>query len=70
MNYDEPFKIFFDGRGGEWDDIQYVAWLSQLASAIKGLEYYNPEHKEWGQAHINAAWVIFKAIREGDPSAI
>jgi dipeptidyl-peptidase-3 len=32
--------------------------------------YYNVELQEWGQAHIWASWVIFAAVREGDPSII
>ena len=32
-----------------------------------GNNFYNKEEKLWTQAHIWAAWVIFQAVREGDP---
>ena len=70
MNFEEPFKIFFENRESEWDDIHYVGWLDILTSSIKGLQYFNEEQKVWGQAHVLASWVIFQAIREGDPSVI
>ena len=41
-----------------------------LVSAIKGLEFYNPEQKVWSQAHVLASWAIFQVIREADPSII
>lgn len=70
MHFEEPFKIFFEDRQDEWDDIHYVGWMDILSGAIKGLQYFDPEKKVWGQAHILASWVIFQAVREGDPSAI
>jgi dipeptidyl-peptidase-3 len=59
MNFEEPFKIFFENRESEWDDIHYVGWLDILTSSIKGLQYFNEEQKVWGQAHVLASWVIF-----------
>lgn len=41
-----------------------------LTSSIKGLQYFDPEQKVWGQAHILASWAILQAVREGDPSVI
>ena len=26
-----------------WDNIHYVAWVQIITSAIKGLEFYNPD---------------------------
>jgi len=37
MHFEEPFKIFFEGREAEWDDIHYVGWMDILTSGIKGL---------------------------------
>ena len=70
MQYDEPFHIFFPDRQSEWDDIHYAGWLGILTSSVKGLQYYNPEVKVWGQAHVLASWAILQAVREGDPSVI
>ena len=70
MNYEEPFEIFFSGRKDEWDDIFYIGWMEMLLSALKGLQFFNPEQKVWGQAHVLASWVILAVVREGDPSII
>lgn len=70
MHYDEPYNIFFAEKQQEWDDIHYCGWLDMLWGGVRGLMYYNTEQKQWGQAHIEAAWVIFQAVREGDPSII
>jgi len=48
MHFDQPFKIFFEGREQEWDDIHYCGWMDILFQAVKGLQYYNPEGKIWG----------------------
>ena len=41
-----------------------------LYQGIKGLMFYDEEKQLWGQAHIWAAWVIFSAVREGDPELV
>lgn len=41
-----------------------------IYQGVRGLLFYDEEKKIWGQAHIWAAWVIFQAIREGDPQLI
>jgi dipeptidyl-peptidase-3 len=66
IQFEEPFKIFCQGRDAEWDDIYYTCWLEMLYQGIRGLMYFDAENKVWGQAHIWAAWVIFQAVREGD----
>ena len=48
----------------------YCAWFEILYSAIKGLQFFDIDQKQWGQAHIWAAWAIFSAVREGDSSLI
>ena len=70
MHYEEPFQLFCADRQAEWDDIHYIGWMDMLTSGIRGLVYFDPEQKVWGQAHVLASWVIFQAIREGDPSII
>ena len=37
---------------------------------VKGLQYFNPENKVWGQAHVLASYVILQVVREGDPSVV
>jgi dipeptidyl-peptidase-3 len=59
MNYREPFDIFFPGREKEWNDIHYIGWMDILHGGIRGLQFYDPEQKQWMQAHILAGWAIF-----------
>jgi len=37
MAFEEPFKIFIEGREAEWDGIHYIGWMDILTSSIKGL---------------------------------
>ena len=37
---------------------------------MRGLIYFDAEKSIWGQAHVLASWVIFQAVREGDPELI
>ena len=48
----------------------YVCWMEMLYGGIKGLQFFNAENKVWGQAHIWASWVIFSAVKQGDPDLI
>ncbi|EAR85850.1 peptidase family M49 protein (macronuclear) [Tetrahymena thermophila SB210] len=48
----------------EQSDLVYIAWYEIVVSSIKGLEYYNPELKKWGQAHTAAAYAITKVLIE------
>ena len=70
-NFDGPFEIFFAEQSREqWNNIYYVSYLSSIRGALIGLEYFNVEKKLWTQAHIWGRWVIFTALREGDPELI
>ena len=41
-----------------------------LYQGVRGLIYYDAQKEIWGQAHVLASWVIFQAVREGDPELI
>ena len=56
-HYDEPYQIFFNGREEEWLDIEYVMWLDIIRGALVGLQFYDENSKQWGQAHIIAGYV-------------
>ena len=70
MNHEEPYKIFYPERSEDWDNMHYIGWMDMLTSALKGLQFYNPEKNVWGQAHVLASWAIFQTVREGDPDLI
>ncbi len=57
-------------RKEEWDNMYYIGWLEMFMGGVKGLQYFNPENKVWGQAHVLASYVILSVVREGDPSVI
>lgn len=44
----------------ERKNIVIVGWLFVVYRAIVGLEFYNPELKKWGQAHVAARNVILQ----------
>lgn len=56
-HYKEPYTIFFKDREEEWFDIEYVMWLDIIRGALVGLQFYDEESKQWGQAHIIAGYV-------------
>jgi dipeptidyl-peptidase III len=70
IHFKEPFEIFLEGRDEEWDDIYYTCWLDMLYGGIKGLQFFNIEKQQWGQAHVWASWVIFAVIRECEDQII
>ena len=45
-------------------EIVYIAWFDIILSAVKGLQFFDVEHKKWLQAHIGAAYAIFQVLRE------
>lgn len=62
LNYD-VLRIFgYEGETAE--DIIYVNWLSLLWAGLRGLEMYQPEHNQWGQAHSQARYVILQVLLE------
>eukprot|EP00041_Stephanoeca_diplocostata_P016421 m.323607 g.323607 ORF g.323607 m.323607 type:complete len:706 (+) comp20359_c5_seq7:121-2238(+) len=56
-------KIFgHEGQAGE--DIMYVNWLSMCRAGVLALMFYNPETNKWGQAHMQARYVILRCLLE------
>ena len=42
----------------------YVAWFSIISSGLRGLVRYDQNLDKWLQAHIDAAYAIFKVLQE------
>lgn len=62
--FKECMAILVPGREKEWDDIVYTAWFDIALSGLKGLQYFSVETSEWGQAHIQASYVILQVLIE------
>jgi len=52
----------FGHKGQEAEDIYYVNWLIMVRAGIRAMEFYTPEHKKWGQAHMQARYVILRVL--------
>jgi len=48
----------------EGDDVSYINWLDMTRKGVMALEYYTPEKKRWGQAHMTARFAIFSVLLE------
>jgi dipeptidyl-peptidase-3 len=60
---DEILKIF-GYEGQEAENVMYINWLLMCRAGILALEFYNPESKRWGQAHMQARYCIFRILLE------
>jgi dipeptidyl-peptidase-3 len=54
----------FAHNESEINDISYTSWLWMVKAGISGLSSYNPEKKEFNQAHSHARYVIYKVLEE------
>lgn len=62
----EVLKIF-GHTGEEASDITYVNWLNMARAGITGLQFYDPNSKKWGQAHMHARFALLNVmLRDGD----
>eukprot|EP01118_Nematostelium_gracile_P001629 TRINITY_DN1168_c0_g1_i3.p1 TRINITY_DN1168_c0_g1~~TRINITY_DN1168_c0_g1_i3.p1 ORF type:complete len:704 (+),score=218.99 TRINITY_DN1168_c0_g1_i3:82-2112(+) len=58
---DEILKLF--GHEGQIaEDVFYVNWLVMVRAGLRALEFYTPEGKKWGQAHMQARYCILKVL--------
>ena len=42
----------------------YINWLNMARAGFVGLEFYRPETKTWGQAHMQARFCILQCLLE------
>ncbi|CAO3614928.1 unnamed protein product [Cunninghamella echinulata] len=56
-------KIFgYEGQAAE--DILYIMYLNMARAGLAALEYFDPNAKKWGQAHMQARYAITKVMLE------
>lgn len=47
---------------GTADDIMYIGWLQMARAGLIAMEFYDPEAKKWGQAHMQARHAILRVF--------
>ncbi|CAK9780259.1 aflatoxin-detoxifizyme [Cutaneotrichosporon oleaginosum] len=53
-----------DSSAESADDIMYVGWLQMARAGLIALEFYDPEAKKWGQAHMQARHALLRVFLE------
>lgn len=54
----------FGHKHGDADNIIYINWLNMARAGLLALEFYTPETNTWGQAHMQARYVILRVLLE------
>lgn len=66
----DVLSIFgFSGNdmSSEAGEVMFVMWLSMARAGLASLQFYDPAHRKWGQAHCQARYSILQAmILHGD----
>jgi len=52
------------GHSENAENIIYINWLIMARAGLRALEFYSPELKKWGQAHMQARFVIMRILLE------
>ena len=65
----EILKIFGFGTGkedmdNEAGDVLYVAYLQMARAGVGALEYWDPQSRKWGQAHMQARFSILRTFMD------
>jgi len=67
LSTNKELLSIFGHNGQEADDIFYINWLIMARAGLRALEFYTPETKKWGQAHMQARFAILQVLlREGN----
>lgn len=53
-------EIFGYKTKQEQDDIIFIMYVSMCRAGLLSMEYYDPKHGKWGQAHCQARYAILK----------
>lgn len=54
----------------EADEIVYVNWLNMVRAGLVALMFYDPAARRWGQAHMQARYVILRVLLERAPGLV
>ncbi|OBA22493.1 dipeptidyl-peptidase III [Metschnikowia bicuspidata var. bicuspidata NRRL YB-4993] len=59
---DDVLPIFGISDAESKQDVKLIATILMARAGVVGLEFWDPESKKWGQAHMQARFGIFKAL--------
>lgn len=62
--YDEVLKVLYPEVPEKWDDILFTVWYQVVTIGLQALEYWDAEKKAFGQAHMNADYVLVRVLLE------
>ncbi|RYY35824.1 hypothetical protein EON62_02215, partial [archaeon] len=60
----EVLSIFGHADDAEAEDVVYINWLNMARAGLLGLQFYTPETSKWGQAHMQARFVLLRVMLE------
>jgi len=52
----------FGHKDKEAENIFYINWLIMVRAGLRALEFYTPDTKKWGQAHMQGRYVILRVL--------
>eukprot|EP01006_Ploeotia_vitrea_P048523 TRINITY_DN67243_c5_g7_i2.p1 TRINITY_DN67243_c5_g7~~TRINITY_DN67243_c5_g7_i2.p1 ORF type:complete len:707 (-),score=92.32 TRINITY_DN67243_c5_g7_i2:1071-3191(-) len=65
LSLDPKFLTHFGlSSAEEQKELIFSNWMKMVRNGIRALEFYNPELKKWGQAHMVARHVILRVLLE------
>ncbi|KAI9489456.1 dipeptidyl peptidase-like protein III [Zychaea mexicana] len=62
LSHHKDILDIFGYRDQEAEDVVYVMYLNMARAGLMALEFYDPEAKKWGQAHMQGRYAIFNVM--------
>ncbi|KAI7847765.1 peptidase family M49-domain-containing protein [Circinella umbellata] len=62
LSHHQDILDIFGYQGQEAEDVLYIMYLNMARAGLMGLEFYDPEAKKWGQAHMQARYAILNVM--------
>ncbi|KAI9255230.1 peptidase family M49-domain-containing protein [Phascolomyces articulosus] len=62
LSHHQDILDIFGYKGQEAEDVVYVMYLNMARAGLMALEFYDPEAKKWGQAHMQGRYAIFNVM--------
>jgi dipeptidyl-peptidase-3 len=66
----ELLTIFGQTTAEDQQEAIHIIWLNMIRAGMVGLEFYNPEKKQWLQAHMRARFAILQTLLRAPNSIV